>query len=309
MPQKLFVITLNYNGKNDTLNCLKSLTKSKLTKNISLHIIVVDNASHDDSISTIKKQFPQVIIHSSPINTGFAQGNNLGINLAREQNADFIVLLNNDTQVAPDALQELVKATQRHAQGGIFSPKIYFAPGREFHKQRYKKSEIGKVIWSAGGKIDWQNMFGVNIGMDEVDGKQFSQEKPVDSASGCCLLLTKEAISKLKGFDQRYYMYYEDVDLCLRAQKTGLEIWYIPQAKIWHVSAGSTSVGSPSHDYFIARNRMLAGLQYAPLRTKLALIKESLRLLLTGRPWQKTGIWDFYIRKFGRGSWSDQPEK
>lgn len=98
-------------------------------------------------------------------------------------------------------------------------------------------------------------------------------------------------------------MYYEDVDLCLRAQKAGLEIWYVPQAKIWHVSSASAVIGSNLADYFVARNRMLVGLQYAPFRTKLALIKQSFRLLFTGRPWQKTGIRDFYLRKFGKASW------
>jgi len=278
MSQKIFTITINFNGKQNTINCLKSLNKIKLPKNISHQVILIDNASHGDDVQVIKKEFPNLQMINNQENTGFAQGNNLGIRSALKQGADFVIILNNDTEVDPDFINHFLGAVKRHPLGGIFSPKILFAPGKEFHKSRYQKSDIGKVIWSAGGKIDWSNMFGVNIGLDEVDQGQFDQEKLIEMASGCCMLLTRTALDQLQGFDERYFMYYEDVDLCLRAQKAGLEIWYTPQSKILHVSSASVVIGSVLSDYFVARNRMLAGLHYAPIRTKLALIKESIRL-------------------------------
>ena len=90
----------------------------------------------------------------------------------------------------------------------------------------------------------------------------------------------------------------------LALEKGGFEVMYVPDAHIWHKVAQSSGIGSELNDYFITRNRMLFGLKYAPLRTKLALIKESLKLLLSGRKWQKTGISDYYLGRFGKGSWA-----
>lgn len=200
MERKIDTIIINYNGIQDTINCLKSLQKVKLPKNFQHQIIVIDNASQGDDDQVIRNKFPRVQVIANAENTGFAQGNNIGIQVAIEHGADYVLILNNDTQVDPDFIKQLLKAVNRHPQGGIFSPKIYFAPGKEFHKDRYKKTDVGKVIWAAGGKFDWKNMFGVNIGLDEVDQGQFDQEKRIEMASGCCMLLTRPALEKSKGF-------------------------------------------------------------------------------------------------------------
>jgi len=301
--KKIFVVILNFNGKEDTLQCLRFLEKANVPKGFVLKILVIDNASVDDSVRLIRKSFPKVLVHESLVNTGFAKGNNIGIEIAMKKKADYVVLLNNDTEIDFNFFIELLKGVDRHPAGGVFIPKIYFAKGKEFHKDRYKKSDEGKVIWAAGGEIDWDNMFGVNIGMNDVDHGQFDEERQIELASGCCMLLTRKTLEELKGFDERYFMYYEDVDLCLRVRNAGFEIWYIPKSQIWHVSAGSSAIGSVLQDYFIARNRMLIGLKYAPWRTRLALVKESVKLLFGGREWQRKGIKDYFLRRFNRGSW------
>jgi hypothetical protein len=115
--------------------------------------------------------------------------------------------------------------------------------------------------------------------------------------------LRSEALKNAGLFEEKYFMYLEDADLSQRLKRKGWEVLYTPKAEIWHKVAQSSGIGSDLNDYFITRNRLLFGMRYAALRTKFALIRESIRLLLTGRKWQKTGIRDFYLGRFGRGSW------
>ncbi len=308
MSPLVYIVILNWNRQEETIECLLSISKSLKIKGFQLRIVVVDNASTVDDAEVFNgfrfegSQLSTELVRNSS-NLGYTGGNNAGIRYAIDNGADYVMILNNDTKVDSNLLTELLKAAQSQPHAGIFSPKIYFFPGGEFHKERYSKSDQGKVIWAAGGEIDWQNMYGINRGLDQVDTGQFDTLEQIDMASGCCILLTRKAIQSLRGFDDRYFLYYEDVDLSIRAKRAGLEIWYVPTAKLWHRNAGSSGTGSDLHDYFISRNRLLTGLQFAPLRTKFALIRESAKLLITGRPWQKRGILDFYLNKFGKGSY------
>ncbi len=216
-------------------------------------------------------------------NLGYAGGNNLGIKKALKDKADFIFLINNDTILDQKILIELIKASSLNKEIGILAPKIYFAPGYEFHQERYQKKDKGKVIWYAGGLIDWQNIIAFHRGVDEVESGQYDFSCPTDFASGCAMLIKKEVFRKVGFFDERYFLYLEDVDFCLKAQRKGFKIIFVPQAKLWHANAGSSQVGGPLHDYYLTRNRLLFGFKYARFRTKMALIRESLRILLKGR--------------------------
>jgi GT2 family glycosyltransferase len=118
-------------------------------------------------------------------------------------------------------------------------------------------------------------------------------------------MLKKEILEKVKGYNEEYFLYYEDADLSMRIKKLGSKIIYNPNAIIWHKNAQSSGgSGSNLQDYYISRNRMLFGLKYASLRAKIALIRESLRILVGGRKWQKIGIKDYYFNKLGKGSYS-----
>jgi len=117
------------------------------------------------------------------------------------------------------------------------------------------------------------------------------------------MFVNQRVFEKIGLFDERYFLYLEDLDFCQRAKLSGFKIIYAPQAKLWHKNAGSSTVGGSLHDYFFTRNRLLFGTKYGRLRAKLALVRESLRLLVSGRPWQKIGVKDFYLRRFGQGSW------
>jgi len=305
--KKIAIVILTFNGEKDTMECLESIAKMR-SLNYKLQIIVVDNGSTDADASVISNfQFPisnfgfKVIQNKE--NLGFAEGNNVGIRYALENGADYVVILNNDTIVHVDLINELVKTAESSEKIGIVVPKIYFAPGFEFHKDRYKKEELGKIIWYAGGIMDWRNVLGYHRGVDEVDDGQYQKTEETDYASGCCMLIKKEVLQKIGLFDEKYFLYYEDNDLSQRTKKAGFSIFYCPKAVLWHKNAGSAG-GSGSHlqDYYITRNRLLFGIRYAPIRSKLALIRESLGLLLNGRLWQRRGVLDFYLRRFGKGS-------
>jgi GT2 family glycosyltransferase len=212
-------------------------------------------------------------------------------------------LINNDVIVDSDFLKNLVKNTQKYQ---LLAPKIYFAPGYEYHADRYKSKEKGHVIWFAGGQMDWNNIYGSHIGVDEVDhGQRDTVNDQVDFLTGCCLLVNRQVFEKIGFLDDDFFMYLEDADFCQRAKRNNFKLAYIPTSKIWHINAGSSKSGGDLQNYFITRNRLLFGFRYARFKTKLALIKESFFQLTNSKisKWQKTGIIDFYTRKLGKGSW------
>ncbi len=299
---KITVILVNFNTSKDTHECIESLKKATVPKNLEVLIFVVDNGSSKSEVDSLKKiKGVELIVNS--INSGFSGGNNIGIKAALQHSPTHILLLNNDTEVPKDFFVNLKNSAKKLPQAGLITPKIYFAKGYEFHKDRYKKTDLGKVIWSAGGSIDWENVYGKNDNVDEVDYGQFKQTSQKDFATGACLLIKREVIDKVGLIDERYFLYLEDLEYSVRAKKTNYEIIFDPSIYLWHKVAQSSAVGSSLNDYFITRNRLLFGMTYAKTRAKLALLREALRFLVSGRESQKAGVKDFFLGKFGKGSW------
>lgn len=300
----VFISIIDFNGEENTIACLDSLEKS--TKdNFSLDVVVVDNASREKFI-VIKERFKNFSLHiiRSETNTGFSGGHNIGIKYALENGAEYVVILNNDTIVEKNAVKELVNTFENDEAIGIVSPKIYFAKGYEFHKDRYAREELGKVLWYTGGKMDWKNLIGYHRGVNEVDTGQYDTGEQTELPTGGCMAIKKEVFEKINMLDEQYFLYYEDTDFAVRAKKNGFSICYAPKAIVWHKNAGSAGgSGSSLQDYYISRNRLYFGFKYAPLRTKMAMLKESLSILHNGRSWQKKGVGDFFLRKFGKGSY------
>jgi len=304
------IVILNWNRPKDTVDCLKSVGNLNIS-GFKLQIIVVDNNSKDNSVKLIKEQLVKIekkenilgeIVRNKK-NLGFAEGNNVGMKHAINHGMDFVLLLNNDTIVDKNLIRGLIETAGRYPNAGIISPKIYFAKGYEFHKKRYKKSELGKVIWYAGGDFDWDNYYGTNHGVDEVDRGQFDKVKEIDFATGACMFITKSAMKHVGLFNKKYYMYLEDVELSIRMKAIGWNVIYTPAGYLWHKVAQSSGIGGGLNDYFTTRNRLLLGMSHAKRRTRFALYRESLRMLRSGREWQKIGVRDFYLRRFGKGSW------
>jgi GT2 family glycosyltransferase len=294
--KKVTVILLNYNGKQDTLECLESIQKLQ-QKKTKINTIVVDNASKDDSVNVIRAKFPKVTIIENKNNLGFCEGNNVGVKLAFDEGADFALILNNDTIVHPNLVEGLVQ-TAKNQKVGIVSPKIYFAPGFEFHKDRYSKGERGKVIWYAGGLIDWNNILPQHKGVDQVDKGQFEKSEETSFATGCATLVSREAFKNLGLYDSVYFAYFEDADFSLRAQNHGYRVFYSPKAILWHKNASTFGgSGSPFQDYFITRNRLIFGLRHAPPRAKFALLRESFKFIIKGPERKRRAVIDALIHR------------
>lgn len=303
--KKVAIVVLNWNQPKLTIDTVESLLKIKHSS-FEYQILLVDNGSKDDSLQQLQNLYSTnslITIFETNQNLGYVGGNNFGIVFALKNNFDSVLLLNNDVIVDSNFLEELVKKSDKY---DLLGPKIYFAKGFEFHKDRYSKQELGNVIWSAGGKMDWNNILGSNIGVDEVDKGQHNKIKTsVDFLTGCALLVNKSVFQKIGLLNRKFFMYLEDVDFCHRAKLKGFKMAYIPTSKIWHVNSGSSKSGSLLQDYFITRNRLLFGTKYASLRTKFALIRESIRFLNSSQStsWRKQAVKDFYLHKFGKGSW------
>ena len=308
--KKAAIITVNYNGKDDTLDFLESLQKLKI-ENCKLKIVVVDNGSADGSVSEIHKQFPNVDILQTGKNLGFSGGYNKGIEYAQIWGADFYLLINNDCLIKDaNLLESLIKTLKGNI--GLVSPKIYFAKGFEFHKDKYNRQDLGKVIWYAGGKFDWDNIGNVHYGLDEVDQGQYEKMAETEIFSGACVLIKKEVLEKVGGFDEKYFLYFEDSDLAKRATEAHFKIYYNGQTAIYHKVSKSTGIGSTLTDYYHTRNRLIFGMKYANWRTKLALLREAGWLFLFGRPAQRRGLLDYYLgetRNFGEASDVEYPIK
>lgn len=298
--EKIAIIVLHFRDLKNTNECVDSLLSLEKVHDLKESIIVVDNASSepflsdDDSLRVIRNKK----------NVGFTGGMNTGISYALEREFDFVITVNNDTIFDKNFLVE-IRDSLRNTDGvGILSPKIYFYPGSEFHRDRYKENERGKVIWFAGGKIDRDNFLPSHRGVDEVDRGQYDDRQGMDFSTGCCMIFPKESLRNVGYFDEKYFLYYEDVDISLRMRAKNLELKFLPKAIIWHKNAKSAGgVGSGLQDYYTTRNRVLVAMRYGESRLKFAILREGFSLLVKGRKWQKIGFRDFLLRKFGKGSY------
>lgn len=300
---KICVVIPTFNNKELVLECLKTLVISD-TKGFVFKICVVDNGSSDGTSEAIKKGFPKVKLIEESKNLGFVEGCNAGMQWGLSNGFNYITLLNDDTTVDKKLIKNIVIEHKRYKHAGAISAKIYFTKGYEYRKN-YKESELGKVIWYAGGNIDWANVYGSNRGVDEVDHGQYEETGETEFATGCFVMFKAETLRKVGLYDQRYFAYLEDADHSQRLKRAGWKVLYSPKGHLWHKVAQVSAIGSGTNDYFLTRNRMVFGLKYASFRARFALIRESFRLLMNGRKWQKIGVRDYYLGRFRKGSWHE----
>ena len=253
--KKIYIILLNWNNEEDTLECIESLEGINYD---NYKIIVVDNGSEAESVLKIEKKYPELKIIKNKENFGFAGGNNIGIKYAMENGADYVLLLNNDTTVEKDFLEKLVEAGELNKENGLLGPKT------NYHSEQNR-------IWFAGGKVSWLKNKGTHIGLDEIDSKQYDEIKEVDYLTGCCLLIKREIIEKIGVLEEDYFLYYEDTDFCLRAKNIGYKCLYIPEAKIYHKVSRSTKPGSSSYIYYHTRNGFVMAKRTGSFLNKIVL--------------------------------------
>ena len=175
------IIVLNWNGRDDTIACMYSLQKLTYKR---YQLIVVDNGSSDDSVSAIRAEFPSVHVIETGANLGFAEGNNVGIRHALDQGANYVLLLNNDTEVDEHLVDALVDAAESNADGGIFGPKIYY----------YAHPSM---IWSAGGAWDNDKKHFDQRGDGEIDKGQYDLLVPTEFVIGCAMFIRAVVFRRL----------------------------------------------------------------------------------------------------------------
>jgi GT2 family glycosyltransferase len=264
---KVAIIVLNWNGKEDTLECLESILKIDYP---NFEIIVVDNGSSDDSVKAIKNRFPEICILETGENLGYAGGNNFGIRYALQNGSDYILILNNDIIVDPQLVNSFIDASAHLPKGGIFGAKIYYfsAPNR---------------IWCAGTK--WSNKISAfnHLGFGCIDdGTDFNSLVETDYACGCVLFIRADVLNKIGLFDEDFYLTFEETDLCYRAKREGFNCYFVPNARVWHkVSASFGGAESALIKYFRTRNKLLWAERHLPLSQLLLLYKRTFYALLT----------------------------
>lgn len=218
MLPKTSVIVLAYNNYGDTAECLRSLRDATYSP---FGIVVVDNGCTDGTVTRLTEEFPEVSVVSTGSNLGVAGGFNAGIIPALREGAEYVLILNNDTIVAPDMLILLVEAAQSDRETAILMPKILY------------ESDRGR-IWSAGA---WYRRFPPAIVMralDQPDDGRFDTPGPIEYAPTCGLLISRHAFETVGLFDDGYFFYFDDWDFSLRTRRAGLKIGYIPAARLYH---------------------------------------------------------------------------
>lgn len=241
----VYIIIINWNGLDDTIECLKSLNKISY-KNYK--IVLVDNNSKDNQAEKLEKQFPYVKLIKNTENTGFCIANNQGMELALKDKADYVLLLNNDTTVTPNFLDILIDYSEKHPKVGITTPKINY-----YYQQN--------VVWCMGGNISKYTGLCRLIGK----GKQSSQYSKIiepDFASGCALLVKQEVFKKIGLLDPVYFAYYEDADFSYRTRMAGYKIVVLPKSIILHKKSASAGIKksqkiSPLQAYYLSRNMII----------------------------------------------------
>lgn len=237
----VFTVILNTNRRDDTLACLASLEEGDYDNH---SIIVLDNNSADGSVQAVSTSFPAVHIVRLNENRGYAGNNNVGMRAALDQGAEWIFILNEDTVLAPDCLSRLVEVGESDSRIGMVGPMVY----------HYSEPEI---IQSAGGWVNrvWESG---HIGKNERDRGQFATPRSVDWLTGCGILARREVLEQVGLLDERFFIYWEETEWCIRARRAGWVLVHVPGARLWHKGVQTNYCPKPSNTYYSTRNRFIA---------------------------------------------------
>lgn len=237
---KIAILLLNWNGKKDTLECLASLQQVTYPH---FTTVVVDNGSTDGSVAAFRAAYPDVPILETKTNLGFAGGNNVGIEWALRHHAEWILLLNNDTIVAPDFLHAFLAAAHQQPKGKIFGAKIlrYHQPTVMDHLGGFWNRKLGEFVSPEAGQSD----------------HPYLSMRPVDYVCGAALLMHRSVPETIGLLEPNFFLFWEETDYCYRARRAGFEVWTAPEARVWHKVSSSFTGGKPHMHYFWWRSRLL----------------------------------------------------
>jgi GT2 family glycosyltransferase len=262
---RVHVVILNTNRRDDTLACLASLFASSYT---NFKVIVLDNRSTDGSAEAIRSAYPAVQVVDLPNNLGYAGNNNVGVETALRDGAEWVLVLNEDTILDPECLSHLVDVGEGDPQIGIVGPMV-------FHHD-----EPG-VIQSAGGVLGkfWQSQ---HLGQNEADHGQFCEPHQVEWISGCAILVRRAVIEQVGALDAGYFIYWEETEWCIRAGRGGWRIVHVPAARLWHKGVQRNYQPKPAFIYYGRRNQLFTLAKHrAPARAWLYTLFQLIRTLVS----------------------------
>ncbi len=249
---KVAVIVLNYNGKDVTLASLASLAQMRYP---NFDLIVVDNGSTDGSFVAVAQAFPQVVQLRVEPNQGISNGLNFGLRHALAQDYGYFLVLNNDIEVDPDLLREMVAVAVADPTIGCVGPKAYYFWDRA-------------RLWSTGGILRFFESVTRERGDGELDLGQYDRDEEVDYVNGCALLKRREALVKTGLWDPVYFLGIEDADWCVRMKQQGYRCFYAHRARLWHMISQTTGGYRAGRTFHTGRSSAIFVRKYA-------------------RPWQK----------------------
>ncbi|MBI1804265.1 MAG: glycosyltransferase family 2 protein [Ignavibacteriae bacterium] len=229
------IIIVGYNSRELLKRCLASIIRE--TNGISYEIVLVDNASTDETRETIEQEFPTVRTIWNNQNRGYAAANNQGIAIAHGK---YVVLLNPDTEVLDGAIQKIVEFADCHPRAGIVGCKLLF-PDRTLQRSVKSFPTFTNVLW--------ESTFLYRVfPRSPIFGRYYlsyfdcASELQVDWVSGACMMIRRQVLEKIGNLDEQFYMYAEEMDFCYRAKRAGFEVWYCPSAEVVHFWGGYSAI-------------------------------------------------------------------
>jgi GT2 family glycosyltransferase len=266
---RVTVVLVNWNGEAHLQAFLPFLFRTEYPH---FSVVLIDNASTDDSVAWVKAHFPQIHIEQLDRNTGFAEGNNTAFARGLVK-TPYAVLLNTDVEVSPDWLAPLVQVMDQHPDVAAVQPKI-----RSFHhKERFE------YAGACGGYLDcWGYPFcrGRIFDDAETDTGQYDTEADIFWATGACMMVRTSIVEEMGLFDARYFAHWEEIDFCWRAQNAGYRIRVVPSSVVYHVGGGTLPKNNPRKVFLNFRNSLVTLLKNLPLSEAVPII--FMRLVLDG---------------------------
>jgi GT2 family glycosyltransferase len=258
-----YAIVLSWNGREDTERCLDALAK---VREPPVRIVCVDNGSTDGSVEAVRDRHPESHLIENGRNLGFAGGCNVGIRWALAQGAEWVVLVNNDAVIAPDAIAGFAEVAEQRSGAGVLAGKLY-------------RADRPDRIWYAGQRfLAWLGYSGRHRGEGRRDGPRYQRLSPTDRANGALMAISRAAIERVGMLDEELFAYVEDVDYSLRARDAGFEVLFVPAARAWH-RVGASSAAAAHNSYYGTRNMVVVCERHRPLPAPLSWLRRGVILM------------------------------
>lgn len=296
MKPRVCLVVLNWNKPDDTIECLESCLATRYP---AAETLLVDNHSDDDSVARVRARFPKLTVLENPSNLGYAGGNNAGIRLALERGADYVFLLNNDVTLEPDCVERLVENAGRFTDNGILAPKVLFYDDRA-------------CVNSLGTTMDWLRLrprVG-DYGRPDPGADAGVLERPI--LLGAALFIPRATLERVGLIDERFFIFHEEADWCLRVLRAGLRNRVVPSAVVYHKESKTMRAFSVLTHYYSSRNFLYFAKKNAGFtdwcKTRVGLVYLTLKHAAMafsprGRPMAGAyfaGLWDYFTGRMGK---------